>query len=54
MKKVSTEAAKQSRNFSQPKLDDWVGPGRSLQLVLPAGRSGRVVLEQKVSTTPAS
>ena len=37
MKKVSTVAAKQSRNFSQAEADDRIGPGRSLELVLRAG-----------------
>ena len=37
MKKVSTVAAKQSRNISQQKLTDRIGSGRSQQLVLRAG-----------------
>ena len=37
MKKVSTVAAKQSRNFSRTEADDRIGPGRSLELVLRAG-----------------
>ena len=39
MKKVSTAAAKQSRNFCQQKLTIGLGPGRSLQLLLRSGRN---------------
>ena len=39
MKKVSTVAAKQSRNISSAEADRRIGSGRSQQLVLRAGRS---------------
>ena len=41
MKKVSTAPVTATKNFSQPEADDWVRPGRSIELVLPARRSGR-------------
>ena len=41
MKKVTTAAVKAMKNFFSTEVDDWFGPGRSLQLVLPARRSGR-------------
>jgi hypothetical protein len=37
MKKVSTGAAKQSRNFSQQKTDHRLGSRRSFQLLLRPG-----------------
>ena len=37
MKKISTVAAKQSRNISRTEADDRTGPGRSIELVLRAG-----------------
>src|SRR5437773_11415681 len=37
MKKVSTAATKQINNFGEQKLTDRVGPGRSIELVLPVG-----------------
>ena len=41
MKKVSTAAVTESEEFFPTEADDWVGPGRSIELVLRAGRSGR-------------
>ena len=41
MKKVSTAVVTATKNFSQPKLTIGSGPGRSIELVLPARRSGR-------------
>jgi transposase len=52
MKKVSTAATKQSRNISQQKLTIGLdlGDRNSWYCVLDEG--GRIVMEQKVSTTP--
>ena len=41
MKKVSTAAVHATKIFFSTEADDWVGPGRSIELVLPARRSGR-------------
>ena len=40
MKKVSTAAVKATKDFSPVEADDWAGSGRSIELVLPARRSG--------------
>ena len=52
MKKVSTVGAKQSKNFSEPKLTIglYVGDRWSWYGVL--NEAGAMVLEQKLSTTP--
>ena len=50
MKKVSTAAAKQSRNFSRTEADDRVGPGRSIELVLRVWmKRAQMLLEQKAA-----
>ncbi|HEX4785051.1 MAG TPA: hypothetical protein VH350_11950 [Candidatus Sulfotelmatobacter sp.] len=41
MKKISTAAVKVTKNVSQPKLTIGLDLGESLELVLPARRSGR-------------
>jgi len=41
MKKMSTAAAKQANNFCRAETDDGVESGKSIELVLRAGRSGR-------------
>ena len=41
MKKISTAAAKQSEEYFTTEADDRAGPGRSIELVLRARRSGR-------------
>jgi transposase len=52
MKKISTAAVQQSRNFSQPKLTIGLdlGDGSSWYCVL--DETGAIVLEQKLGTTP--
>jgi transposase len=54
MKKVTTAATKQSRNFAQHTLTIGLdlGDGSSCYCVL--DESGRIVMEQKVATTPKS
>jgi transposase len=51
MKKVSTVAAKQSRNFSQQKLTIGLDLGDRSSCYCVLDESGRIVLEQRVSTT---
>jgi transposase len=52
MKKVSTAAAKQSRNFSQQKLTIGLDLGDRFSYYCVLDETGRMVMEQKVSTTP--
>jgi hypothetical protein len=52
MKKVSTVAAKQSRNFSEQKLTIGFDLGDRSSWCCVLDEAGRVLLEQKVSTTP--
>ncbi len=40
MKRLALRQGRRRRIFST-EVDDWFGPGRSLQLVLPARRSGQ-------------
>jgi transposase len=51
MKRVSTGATKQSRNFSQQRLTIGLDLG-DLELALRTRRSGTIRLEQRLSTTP--
>jgi len=51
MKKVSTAAAKQSRNFSQPKLTIGLDLGDRSSWYCVLDEAGNVRLEQRVSTT---
>jgi transposase len=51
MKKVSSAAAKQSRNFSQQKLTIGLDLGDRSSCYCVLDESGRIMLEQKVSTT---
>jgi transposase len=52
MKKVSTGATKQSRNFSQQRLTIGLDLGDRSELALRTRRSGAIRLEQRLSTTP--
>ena len=52
MKKVSTVAAKQSRNFSQPKLTIGLDLGDRSSWYCVLDEAGEIVLEQKLGTTP--
>ena len=52
MKKVSTAAAKQSRNVSQPKLTIGLDLGDRSSWYCVLDEAGSIVLEQKLSTTP--
>src|SRR5271155_3027246 len=52
MKKISTVAAKQSRNFSQQKLTIGLDLGDRSSWYCVLGETGEIVLEQKLSTTP--
>jgi transposase len=52
MKKVSTVAAKQSRNFSEQKLTIGLDLGDRSSWYCMLGGSGEVLLEQRLSTTP--
>jgi transposase len=52
MKKVSTAAAKESRNFSQQKLTIGLDLGDRTSCYCVLEETGRIVLEQRVSTTP--
>jgi transposase len=52
MKKVSTVAGKQSRNFSEQKLTIGFDLGDRSSWYCVLDEAGRVLLEQKVSTTP--
>src|SRR5881275_434370 len=51
MKKVSTTATKQSRNFSEQKLTIGLDLGDRSSCYCVLDESGRIVMEQKVSTT---
>src|SRR5579864_675149 len=51
MKKVSTAAAKQSRNFSQSNLTIGLDLGDRSSCYCVLDESGRIVMEEKVSTT---
>src|SRR6266403_2363441 len=51
MKKVSTAAAKQSRNFCQQKLTIGLDLGDRFSYYCVLDETGRMVMEQKVSTT---
>jgi transposase len=52
MKKVSTVVAKQSRNFSQPKLTIGLDLGDRWSWHCVLDEAGAIVLEQKLGTTP--
>ena len=52
MKKVSTAVRKQSRNFSQPNLTIGLDLGDRSSCYCVLDETGRIVKEQKVSTTP--
>jgi transposase len=52
MKKISTVAAKQIRNFSQQKLTIGLDLGDRSSWYCVLDERGEVVLEQKLSTTP--
>src|SRR6266480_3578964 len=52
MKKVSTAARKQSRNFSQQKLTIGLDLGDRSSYYCVLDEIGQIVMEQKVSTTP--
>src|SRR5881227_595209 len=52
MKKVSTVETKQSRNFSQHKLTIGLDLGDRSSCYCVLDESGRIVMEQKVATTP--
>src|SRR5436305_14088126 len=52
MKKVSTAATKPSRNFSQSKLTIGLDLGDRSSCYCVLDETGRIVMEQKVSTTP--
>ena len=52
MKKVSTAATKQIRNFSQQKLTIGLDLGDRSSCYCVLDETGRIVMEQKVSTTP--
>src|SRR5258705_12027369 len=52
MKKVSTVSAKQSRNFSQPKLTIGLDLGDRGSWYCVLDEAGAIVLEQKRGTTP--
>src|ERR1035441_1497287 len=52
MKKISTAATKQIRNFSQPKLTIGLDLGDRSSWYCVLDESGTVLLEQKLSTTP--
>src|ERR1017187_1606747 len=52
MKKISTAATKQIRNFSQPKLTIGLDLGDRSSWYCVLDESGTVLLEQRLSTTP--
>ena len=52
MKKVSTVATKQSRDFSQPQLTIGLDLGDRSSWYCVLDETGSIVMEQKVSTTP--
>ena len=51
MKKVSTAATKRNRNFSQPNLTIGLDLGDRSSCYCVLDETGRIVMEQKVSTT---
>jgi len=52
MKKISTASAKQSKNFSQPKLTIGLDLGDRSSWYCVLDEAGAIVLEQKLGTTP--
>src|SRR5947208_13736731 len=52
MKKVSTAAAKQSKNFSQPRLTIGLDLGDRSSWYCVLDEAGQIQLEQRVSTRP--
>ena len=52
MKKISTAAVQQSRNFSQPKLTIGLDLGDRSSWYCVLDETGAIVLEQKLGTTP--
>src|SRR6266404_645665 len=52
MKKVSTAAAKQSRNFCQQKLTIGLDLGDRFSYYCVLDETGRIVVESRVSTSP--
>src|SRR3569832_35993 len=52
MRKVSTAAAKQSRNISQPKLTIGLDLGDRCSYYCILDEAGRILVEQRVATTP--
>ena len=52
MKKISTVAAKQSKNFSRPKLTIGLDLGDRSSWYCVLDEQGEVLLEQKLGTTP--
>src|SRR5438477_9478358 len=52
MKKVSTAAAKQIRNFSEHKLTTGLDLGDRVSHYCVLDETGHILVEQKVSTTP--
>ncbi|HEV2731265.1 MAG TPA: hypothetical protein VGV15_14640, partial [Terriglobales bacterium] len=52
MKKGSTAATKQSRNFSQHKLTIGLDLGDRSSYYCVLDETGRIVMEQRVATTP--
>jgi transposase len=52
MKKISTAAAKQTRNFQDQKLTMGLDLGDCTSWYCVLNGAGEVVLEQKLSTTP--
>jgi transposase len=52
MKKVSIVGAKQSRNFSQPKLTIGLDLGDRSSWYCVLDEAGAIALEQKLGTTP--
>jgi transposase len=52
MKKISTAAAKQSRNFSQQKLTIGLDLGDRSSWYCVLDERGEIVLEQRLGTTP--
>ena len=51
MKKISSAATKQIRNFSQPQLTIGLDLGDRSSCYCVLDETGRIVLEQRVSTT---
>ena len=52
MKKISTVAVQQSRNFSQPQLTIGLDLGDRTSWYCVLDEAGTIVLEQKLGTTP--